>query len=265
MTTKKNWVIIAAISVTAILLFAASKVYFYKESRDIAITIDDLPMIGKTQSRFENIVQALIYHKAPAIAFVIANKMDPQQVIKLKRFRDQGFLIGSHSYSHISLRNTPVNEYINDLARADEILSPLMTRPKYFRYPYLAQGKWWWQRRPVYQYLNNNHYVIAPITVDSKDYKFDAEFDWTMVDEASPAFKKMKQTYLDFIWAQTLKAERKDKWLSWSYHSKKQILLMHGNLLNSYLLDNVLDMYEKHGYHFITITEATPNKETPKN
>ena len=39
----------------------------------------------------------------------------------------------------------------------------------------------------------------------------------------------------------------------------KQILLIHANLLNSYLLGDVIQLYKQNGYKFITLTEALEN------
>lgn len=39
----------------------------------------------------------------------------------------------------------------------------------------------------------------------------------------------------------------------------RQILLLHANLLNSYLLKDVLELYRKNGYKFISLSEALEN------
>lgn len=64
--------------------------------------------------------------------------------------------------------------------------------------------------------------------------------------------QKIKPRYLAYIWKQTLKAEKSGK-------GKKQILLIHANLLNSYVLGDILEMYQKNGYKFISLTEALNN------
>ena len=65
---------------------------------------------------------------------------------------------------------------------------------------------------------------------------------------------KLKESYLAYIWKQTLRAEKRAK-----DEPVKQILLIHANLLNSYLLGDVIQMYKKNGYNFITLTEALKN------
>lgn len=56
-----------------------------------------------------------------------------------------------------------------------------------------------------------------------------------------------------YIWKQTLRAEKN------SNKDAKQILLIHANLLNSYVLNDILEMYQKKGYKFISLTDALKN------
>ena len=57
-----------------------------------------------------------------------------------------------------------------------------------------------------------------------------------------------------YICQQTLNAEKRTKG-----QPAKQILLIHANVLNSYLLGDILEMYQKNGYKFISLTEALRN------
>ena len=65
---------------------------------------------------------------------------------------------------------------------------------------------------------------------------------------------KLKGTYLAYIWKQTLRAEKRAGDVP-----AKQILLIHSNVLNSYLLGDIIKMYKDHGYTFVTLTEALKN------
>ncbi len=214
------------------------------EHRQLAITIDDLPI---ESLYFQKIAQSLKDHKAPAIGFVIANAVNDSNLVDLKQFLKDGFEIGNHSYSHMNLRKNTASSYIADVDHADKILSPLMTGIKYYRYPYLAKARWRKKQR-VYDYLAKNHYVIAPITIDSKDYEFNAELMKSPNQSQSEYLKQMKKRYFDFVWQQTLKAEKKQ--------CTRQILLLHANQLNSYFLNDLLTMFEQHGYHFIRLQDA---------
>ncbi|STX44909.1 polysaccharide deacetylase [Legionella donaldsonii] len=233
------------------------------QTREIALTIDDLPLVAsqmntpgnqqRSTERFNRIIQALTEHNVPATGFVIAGAIGKGQWEFLEQFRAAGFAIGNHTYSHYNLNQMNAEKYIADVARADKILAPLMTEPKYFRYPYLAEGNK--NTKPkVLDYLNEHHYTIAPVTIDSKDFAFNEQLYHVPYRSRDAYVKKMKARYLAFIWKQTLRAERLAK-----DPNAKQILLVHANLLNSYLLGDVIQMYKDNGYTFITLTEALQN------
>lgn len=218
--------------------------------REIAITVDDLP--GENDY-LEKITHALEKHKAPAIGFVIANQVNKQHVKQLHDFLDSGFLIGNHSYSHLNLRTTSAATYIDDVKRADKILSPLMSGTKYYRYPYLAQGSLL-KKQKVLNYLAENNYTVAPITIDSRDFEFNLKLAHHISTNGridAKWFDTLGKHYLNYVWKQTVAVERRQR-----CNATKQILLLHANYLNAYFLDDLLQMYQNHGYRFITLADA---------
>lgn len=231
--------------------------------KEIAITIDDLPLVAsrmdtpgnqqRATERFNKIIQALVDNKVPATGFVIAGAIGKGQWAFLEQFRKAGFDLGNHTYSHRSLNQVGADKYIADIARADKILTPLMTSPKYFRYPYLAEGANQ-SREKVHHYLAENQYVIAPVTIDSGDFRFNEMLYHVPYRSREAYIQKLKSRYLAYIWNRTLRAEKKA-----NNESAKQILLLHANVLNSYVLGDIIAMYRKNGYQFITLTEALQN------
>jgi len=235
----------------------------FAQDREIAITIDDLPLVAskmntpanqqRSTERFNNIVQAFTKYKVPVTGFVIAGAIAKGQWAFLQQFRQAGLMLGNHTYSHYNLNQMSAEKYIADIDRADKILAPILTEPKYFRYPYLAEGNKKTKQK-VYDYLKEHHYIIAPVTIDSKDFAFN-EMAYKVPFHSREAYiKKLKPRYLAYIWNQTLKAEKKA-----NGQGARQILLIHANLINSYLLGDILDMYQKNGYKFISLTEALKN------
>lgn len=253
MTMKKWWSYLILIPLINLPAFA--------QDREIALTIDDLPFVGINsndnhespgQNRFMKILHSLIDHQIPATGFVIAGSIGKKQWPLLEEFRKEGFALGNHTYSHANLNQLSAQKYINEISRADHILAPIMTQPKYFRYPYLAEGKGATKQR-VQNYLAANQYLVAPVTIDSKDYLFNERLlhiPERFRDDAH--LSKIKQQYLDYIWRQTQFAEQ---------HHTKQILLVHANLLNSYFIGDVIQMYKNNGYRFISLNEALNNIE----
>jgi peptidoglycan-N-acetylglucosamine deacetylase len=233
------------------------------EEREIAITMDDLPLVAsrmntpgniqRSTERFNQIVENFQKYKVPVIGFVIAGAIEKGQWAFLDQFRQAGFMLGNHTYSHYDLDQVSAEKYINDIDRADKILAPILTSPKYFRYPYLAEGNKA-KKQLVYDYLKKHNYIIAPVTIDSKDFEFNELLYKVPYRSRIDYIKKLKPRYLAYIWKQTLLAEK-------GGHGKntRQILLIHANLLNSYVLGDILEMYQKNGYKFISLTDALKN------
>ncbi|OGV29616.1 MAG: polysaccharide deacetylase [Legionellales bacterium RIFCSPHIGHO2_12_FULL_35_11] len=232
-------------------------------TREIAITIDDLPLVAskmdtpgnqqRSTERFTKIVQAFSENNVPTTGFVIAGAIGKGQWAFIEQFRDAGLMIGNHTYSHFNLNNMSAEKYIADVDRADKKLAPVLTTPKYFRYPYLAEGSKLTKPK-VLAYLVEHHYTIAPVTIDSKDYRFNEQLYHVPYRTREAYINKIKPAYLAYIWSQTLKAELRAKG-----QPVKQILLIHANLLNSYVLGDIIQMYKKNGYTFISLTEALKN------
>ena len=235
----------------------------FGQEREIAITIDDLPLVAskmdtpanqqRATERFTSIVQAFAENKVPATGFVIAGAIGKGQMAFLQQFLDAGLSLGNHTYSHYNLNQKSADKYIADIDRADKILTPVLTTPKYFRYPYLAEGNK--KTKPLVQeYLAEHRYTIAPVTIDSKDFAFNEQLYKIPFRSRVAYIEKFKSRYLAFIWKQTLLAEKRA-----NGKPVKQILLIHANLLNSYLLKDVIQMYKQNGYTFISLAQALEN------
>ena len=228
----------------------------------VAITIDDLPFVGassgehglqRTADRFNRLVDALVDNQVPATGFIIGGAIGKGQWDLLEKFKQQGFGLGNHTYTHVSLSHVGATRYLEDLNKADVKLSGIMTTPKYFRYPYLDEGKGE-NKTKVYDYLNAHQYTIAPITIDSKDYSFNERLlriNWRNRDAH---LSSIKRDYLAYLEKQITKAEK--------IHGDNypEILLIHANLINSHAMGDVIQLFKKHGYRFISLEEALSRK-----
>jgi peptidoglycan/xylan/chitin deacetylase (PgdA/CDA1 family) len=233
------------------------------QTKEIAITIDDLPLVAsqmnnqanqqRSTERFSKIIQAFTNNQVPATGFIIAGAIEKGQWVFLEQFRKAGLSLGNHTYSHRSAHQLSAQKYIADISRADKVIAPLLTEPKYFRFPYLDEGNNI-AKPQIQQFLAENHYIVAPVTIDSKDFEFNEQLYHVPYRAREKYVNQLKKRYLSYVWNQTLKTEKKAKG-----KSVKQILLIHANLLNSYALNDLIQMYKKNGYTFITLTEALKN------
>lgn len=221
---------------------------------DIAITIDDLPFVGEQKNFHLNmIIDAFTAEEIPATGFVIAGNVRPEHWPMLQKFKDAGLGIGNHTLSHVNARQVSTSAYIQQIDGADKLLEPWLTKPKYFRFPYLATGEGE-KKQSIKSYLDANHYHIAPITIDSKDFIFNQLLLSVSERERRQFLTVLKPCYLDFIWQQTLKAEEIVR--QQSKNNKTHILLIHSNLLNAYVLPDIIALYREHGFNFVSLKQA---------
>ncbi|KTD56413.1 polysaccharide deacetylase family protein [Legionella shakespearei] len=229
--------------------------------KKVAITIDDLPFVGEYRNFHLNMMMTTMKDQhIPATGFIIASEVRSDNWEILQKFRDAGFGLGNHTFSHANLNRLETKEYIREIAKADKLLSPVMTEPKYFRYPYLAMSSGE-KKNKVLCYLAKHNYQVAPITVDSKDFVFNQRLLAVPELDRRAYLHEMKPFYIDFIWQQTVKAEEHTQ-----YHhnpDQAQILLIHANLLNAYVLPDIINLYKEKGYTFVSLEEALGSfKET---
>jgi len=222
--------------------------------KTVAITIDDLPFVGEYRNFHLNMMmETMVQQQVPATGFIIASEVRTDNWPMLHKFRDAGFGLGNHTFSHANLNRLTVAEYIQEIKKADSMLTPVLTKPKYFRYPYLAMSNGS-KREEILCYLKRKHYKVAPITIDSKDFAFNQRLLSVPELNRRDYLKELKPFYLDFIWQQTVKAEEHNQ-----YHHKpeeSQILLIHANLLNAYVLPDIINLYKEQGYEFVSLNKA---------
>ncbi|MBA2651851.1 MAG: polysaccharide deacetylase family protein [Tatlockia sp.] len=233
-------------------------------AREVAITIDDLPFVGSRKNyHLEMILNSIKTNEVPATGFVIAGQVEPRNWEMLQKFREAGLGLGNHTLSHANLNKVNSNAYIQEIEEADRILKPVLTKPKYFRYPYLAMsgGE---KKSKVLEYLATKNYKIAPITIDSRDFVFNQLLMAVPENARRNFLKVLKPCYLNFIWQQTLKAEQENR--SAGKSERAQILLIHANLLNAYSLSDIISLYKEKDYNFVSLKDAlrTFNPSPPK-
>lgn len=206
------------------------------------------------------IIQTIKENEIPVTGFVIAGEISPANWKILKKFRDAGLGLGNHTLSHTNLNRVDPDAYIQEIEAADKILAPVLTEPKYFRYPYLAMsnGK---KKNKVLRYLSAKNYQIAPITIDSKDFMFNQLLLAVPQNQRREFLKVLKPCYLSFIWQQALKAEEHSRYAHKT--EQGQILLIHANLLNAYVLPDIIALFKQNGFNFVSLEKAlnTPEQE----
>lgn len=243
-----------------LLLLSALHNMSFASKKQISITIDDLPFVGEYRNFHLNMMlETMTKHQVQATGFIIASEVRKNNWELLHKFRDAGFGLGNHTLTHANLNKLKSKEYKHEIQEADTILAPVLTEPKYFRYPYLSMSSGQ-KKEDILCFLAKQNYQIAPITVDTKDFAFNQRLLSVPEIERRTYLEELKPFYLDFIWQQTHQAEEYNQY----HHTQQaQILLIHANLLNAYVLPDIINLYKEHDYTFVSLEEALKTFKYP--
>ena len=89
---------------------------------------------------------------------------------RLSVFANAGHLIANHSAEHADLHNISVEEFIQGIDLADQELKNFSNFRKWFRFPFLLEGKTPADVELVRAHLKKIGYMNGYVTVDSQDW-----------------------------------------------------------------------------------------------
>lgn len=264
---EKVFLLVVLIATTIFSINAQSK-------RQIAITIDDLPVVSTRTDlkNRQNITRKLLAQikreRVPVIGFVnenklySGNKLDNDQVDLLKMWLDAGLELGNHTFSHRSLNTIPLSDYEADLLRGETVTKQLLGERgrsiRYFRHPFLQTGRTMEIKQAFGEFLKAHGYTIAPVSIDNGDYIFSRAYDNAFDKGDKAAMKKVGAAYVPYM---------ESKLEYWERQSTKlfgreinQVLLIHANFINSDHLGDLIKMFRRRGYEIVDLDTALRDK-----
>jgi len=231
------------------------------KAREIAITMDDFnwqnAVYQPASERNKSILRTLNSHSVKAALFVVGRNLERDEGKELLSDWDKaGHLIGNHTYSHQNLHSPTmtVEEYTNDILRAEKVLSEFKQFQKYFRFPALREGDTAEKRDGVRAFLAKAKYRVGHVTIDTDDWVITSRLTERVKSEPSAKLKPYRDFYLEHMW------DRAQYYDSLSNQvlgrSVKHTLLVHYNLLNGLFLDDLIAMFKSKGWQLIDAEEA---------
>jgi peptidoglycan/xylan/chitin deacetylase (PgdA/CDA1 family) len=231
------------------------------QPRQIAITIDDLPRGGDKSGNHDladtiamtaKLTSAL--RGIPVTVFVNPGQArqlgDAGLAALLELWRKQGAEIGNHTFSHPDLNKIPLSEYQADILRAEPAIRAARggSQSRYFRHPFLHTGPTEATKRGLADFLQEHKYQPAPVTIDTSDWMFarvytSSQWPQRVRDE----YIRYMDSHAGFFEQRTLEVVGRDI---------PQILLIHANQLNADSMPELLAMFRKRGYKFISLENA---------
>lgn len=239
------------------------------QQKEIAITIDDLPLNGsrfelkRLQEMTDRLLSGINRNQIPVVGFVnesllyVPNETEAR-IALLKAWSDAGVELGNHTFAHLGFRDTSLAKYEDDFIRGETVIRMLLKEkgqtPRYFRHPYLQMGPAEGIEKSFESFIAERGYRIAPVTIDILDWMFRVAYANARTQRDSEQMKRVSEEYLRFA---ALKFEFCERVTNDLFgHPIKQILLIHANELNADNLDRLVGMLKKKGYEFITLEQA---------
>lgn len=244
--------------------------------RRIAVTIDDLPWArvdeivpADLQQRHAALMAQLHQASVPVVGFVNENKLEvdgqvqPQRVQMLRDWRDAGYELGNHTYSHMDLNAKGVAAFQQDFLRGEQTLRPLLAErgqvPQWMRHPYLRAGRTAEERAQMDVFFQQHGYRVAPVTVDNGEWVWAFAYANVMNEQAdSPArealLQRLRRGYVPYMLNKVDYYERQSQALLG--YALPQVWLMHANELNAATFAELVAATQRRGYRFVSLQEA---------
>ncbi|MDC0719151.1 polysaccharide deacetylase family protein [Nannocystis bainbridge] len=240
-----------------------------KDTPAVAVTFDDLIIGGRDLElvRTEAMTRALLGHfqagAVPVVGFVNGSKLEDgpaktERLKILKLWTDAGIELGNHTFSHPSLHATPVNEYEADIVRGEPDIRALNATLglglRWFRHPYLHTGTSLEIRAEIDRFLAERGYTVAPVTVDNADWLYNFVYTDAKTRGDEETMARVGAAYVASMEAALEFHERATEALFG--RPIRHVLLLHANEINAAHFDEVVAIYRRRDYRFITLEEA---------
>lgn len=232
-----------------------------KPAPQFSITMDDFywqNAVKLTASeRNQAILDSLHANSIKAALFVIGRNIDSAEGKQLLSTWDKaGHLIGNHTYSHrnYNAEGAVIEEYQQDILRAEALLKDFPHFRKYFRFPMLKEGDTAAKRDAMRAFFAKHGYRNGHVTIDNSDWAIDQRLTARLKKDASADVKPYRDFYMEHMWT---RAEYYDT-LARRVLGRpvKHTVLVHFNLLNGLFLGDLLAMFKSKGWQPIDAEEA---------
>lgn len=234
-------------------------------AQQVAFTWDDLPAhsaLPPGETRVEigrKLIKAMKDAGLPPVyGFVngVAIEREPASAPMLKEWRDAGFFLGNHTWSHMNLNSSSLEDWEADVLKNEPVLKQYAgdTAWRWLRYPYLAEGDTAEKRAASRRFLLDHGYKIAAVTMSFGDYMFNEPYARCVAKNDAAAIEQLKSGYLDAARSDIEYTRAMSKALFG--HDIPYVLLMHVGALDAEMLPRLLKLYRDAGYSFITLQDA---------
>jgi peptidoglycan/xylan/chitin deacetylase (PgdA/CDA1 family) len=248
----------------AAIVFSLTCLSLPAAQRQVAISIDDLPRGGDGGPRTLEAVRAMTERllrefrdeKIPVTGFVNEGRQVDFGAEGLREILDLwlewGADLGNHSRSHLDINDVPLERYTRDILDGEPILRAALANRggalRFYRHPFLHTGPTPEIKRDMQSFLDQHGYRVAPVTLDNADYQYAALY-------TRPQYRgRVRQEYVPYM--ESIVAFFETRAVEVVGREFPQILLLHANELNADVMPELLAMFRRRGYVFVSLEQA---------
>jgi beta-lactamase regulating signal transducer with metallopeptidase domain/peptidoglycan/xylan/chitin deacetylase (PgdA/CDA1 family) len=184
-------------------------------TKKIAIGFVSIPPFVRTADATKDaaitarlLIEKLKSHRVPAIGFVSGpsvadrGRLYPAKAELVRLWRDEGFEIGIGGYRHLNFYETPYEEYVANVEKAQlatqEILSERNLRLRYFSYPYLNVGKEK-DRSRFESWLKSRDLSPVKYTIDNQEWMYSFAYEAAIKEGKQDKASEIRTQFLDYM------------------------------------------------------------------
>lgn len=239
----------------------------------VALTFDDLPNHGALPPGLtrvdvaKSIIATLKAGRTPPIyGFINAKQLEasPGDVEVLRLWREAGFPLGNHTWSHMDLHANTVEDFERDVAANETMLRAQMGDAdwRWFRYPFLREGNTPEKYRGVREMLARRGYRVAQVTVSFDDYAYNEPYARCMASHNREGVAWLEQSYRERAAASLARAKEASRTLVG--RDVGHVMLLHIGAFETVMLPRLLEIVQAQGFDLATLpdVEADPIYQT---
>ena len=224
------------------------------QSQEIAFTFDDAPTADgpmfSGSERTQRIVHALGKHNVEAAFFILTGNIRYETKSRLKMYTDAGHILANHSHRHLWIHQAGTPKYIADLTIADSILNELPGYAKWYRYPYLDEGRTVGARDSIRAALKDLGLDNGYVTVDNYDWYLNSLLKNAKEQNKKINLDVLRQIYLEHILSSI---QFYDNIANTHLGRRpKHVLLLHENDLAALFLEDLIGLLKAKGWKIIS-------------
>ncbi len=245
----------------------------FAQNRTVAVTVDDLPYasgspapeVAGNASQAEMVNRRLLAafraDHVPVTGFVIQTRVQSlgQAGPKiLQQWTREGYDLGNHTYSHPDINDLSIEQIQEEIVRGESTIRPLMKEAGkklgFFRFPMNHTGETKAKHDALAEFLSRRGYQLAACTIDNSDYLFNEAYVRILANHDAVNARRLRSEYVAYTDSEIDYYAGLNKQVFG--YEPPQVMLLHDNRLNADVIDQLLKLFRKKLYTFVSLSSA---------